>query len=322
MTIYLKELTKDQIDALPRYAKQGCEIGLKATTEPMDVDKVHELICNHLTLILGDEASLPPRENVLVYDSPYEAVKKHKHDGISQSNAFYGNQDINWLQYYNYYRCETILGERLPQLEKIKYLLELTKHVGWFWVSSSHIILTRLPVEAHTITLQTQVTINQEDTTIPLPYLHKEEGPAMVWADGSALYSFRGNTIGTHLDTKNNWMITTPADELDVKQALATDNVDHRAILLERLPKEKLAGEMAVIHEKAFPVGGQYYLREIQIGDTMCRYLDMTCPSGKDKRIEGVPLSINTVDQALWWRLYEDELASSDEPFVEAAAQS
>lgn len=324
METIITELTEDQKSKLYPYAIQGCEIGLKATTEEINVDKVYELVNKHLELILGDQyKKVIPRDRVLVYDSPWEAIKNHNKEGVTVSSAFYGNQDIIWLQYYNYWRCETELGgheQTKETLGKIRYLMELTKYVGWFWVgiAEQRIILTKLPIFSNTKMLQ--VTFG--DFTGDIPYIHNEEGPAVKWADGSALYAYDGQTIGTHLNTEYNWLVTTPANELDLKKILAIDNVDMRAIGLTRLPAIKLSEQMTTIHEKTFPIGGHYKLKEIEIGGETERYLEMRCPSGKDVRVERVPPTIKTVDQALWWRPGFDDLAASDTPYVEPAAQS
>ena len=324
METIITELTDDQKSKLYPYALQGCNIGLKATTEEIQTDKVYDLINKHLKLILKDEyKTVIPRDRVLVYDSPWAAIKEHHAEGVTVSSAFYGNQDISWLQYYNYWRCETILGshkQTKDELEKIKYLIELTKYVGWFWVSfkDQRIVLTKLPVFSNTKMLQ--VTFG--DFTGDIPYIHNEEGPAVKWADGNAIYAYDGQTIGTHSNTKYNWLVTTPADELELEKILEVENVDMRAVGLTRIPPVKLTSQMKTIHEKTFPIGGHYKLKEIEISGETARYLEMKCPSGKDVRVERVPPTIKTVDQALWWRPGFDDLAESDTPYVEPVAQS
>jgi len=64
--------------------------------------------------------------------------------------------------------------------------------------------------------------------------LHSDDGYAIQWPDGYGIHFMHGTAVPEYL-------VTTPADELDVKQVLAEGNVDIRIEGMRKLGTEKLA---------------------------------------------------------------------------------
>ena len=70
-------LTPAQVSKLKDYAIQGIKIGYG--TNDLDPEKVRELVNKHIQLTHPNPFTIPP-ENVLVYDSPFQALEKHCRD--------------------------------------------------------------------------------------------------------------------------------------------------------------------------------------------------------------------------------------------------
>ena len=168
----INKLTKEQEALLPTYRDAGIEIGLRCNPY-VDMDQVKELVIKHRELCgINDKV-----EYFKVYDSPMEA--KREIPGLNNSNAFYGQQDINWLQYYKYMRDEL----NVTGLEKIQYLLELAELVGWFWVSSNAIVVTRQPKAL------------RFDDSYPIKKLSSLDEPAIEYVNGEGIYLYDGKKL-------------------------------------------------------------------------------------------------------------------------------
>ena len=110
----ITELTKEQEEMLVKYRDAGIEIGL-ATGPEMDEEKVRELTDAHRMM-----CGVPKAKNFIVMDSPFAVMAKY--DACTPSNALYGQHDINWLMYYQFYRTGLGLKE---ETQTIVYLFEL-----------------------------------------------------------------------------------------------------------------------------------------------------------------------------------------------------
>jgi len=287
----LVKLTEEQKELLPMYRDKGIEIGFSVhDPDNFPTEKIHELINAHRKM-----CGVPETKDLYLAESPYQVVAKLGKTGVSVSNALYGNHDIHWLQFYSFFRHECELTE---QTEKIKYLLELTKYVGWMWMCSEYSIICKKPVEIHTIPGK----IANDHGEFDSPILHNLDGMSQKYADGMGTYHLWGTRIPDDL----SWVITTPAEELDMKKVMRIKDTDIKSLVLKKIginrAFEKL--DKQIIHEKTFQIGGEYMLFEVDFGNGPERYLKMQCPSKKDYHIEGVARECETVDQARGWRTY------------------
>lgn len=123
--------------------------------------------------------------------------------------------------------------------------------------------------------------------------LHKDLGPAVVWADGTREYYFNGVRIFKKL-------AETPAEQLDPRSILTERNAEVRREIVRKIGIERIC---YMLHAKVVDRKGNYELLLLELNDGRTRpYLKMKNPSIGVYHIEGVPLGIQTVEQALSWR--------------------
>jgi len=177
-----------------KYYDMGRKLGT-STDQTLDVDLIWSLTNAHRAI---NSVELIPRENMIVYDSPKAACTAIP--SLRPSNAFFGSMDAGWLTTALCAKLETGYA-RTAQIEA---LIELTKHVGWFWMSSSHTVITYRPTEIHLIT-------DSEGADV----LHNWNDLAMKFRDGSGVAAFNG----VRIPQAYLWLLK-PADTL-TKKAIA-----------------------------------------------------------------------------------------------------
>jgi len=280
MTTKIESLTEAQTAALADYRRIGIEIGL-ATGPDFDQALVRELTDNHREICDVAKAT-----NFLVYDSPNAAIKAHP--ACTPTNALYGQHDISWLIYYQFYRAEL----NVTGLDKIKYLLELAKHVGWMWMSSDTTIVTRRPKELNMIPKPVG------DETIKV--LHNYNGPAVLYADGWAVYAMNG----TRIPKEYHHLVDKKASEIDVKEVMAIKNTEIRTEFLKKIGIEKAFESLqkTKLDAQTFETGGTYELFQVVFGDRQRIYLRGECPSNSEPFFEAVHPDCRTVAEGLHFR--------------------
>jgi hypothetical protein len=309
----IKELTQKQKEMTTVYRDLGIKIGFSTHDEStFDLDKIFELTNKHRVL-----CGIAPAKNMFYADSPHAAYKVIKDKGATLSSALYGNLDINWLNYYNFYMVELGL---VKETEKIVHLLELTKYVGWMWMSGDCTVITKKPIEINTYIGDLGFTdVEGKESTFKSPILHNLNGPSIVYADGVELYHLWNTRIPEEL----SWVVKDI--ELDIKRVMRIENTDIRALALKKMGIEKAFDKVdkEVLSTKTFEVGGKYELYSVDFGgDEREIYLKMVCPSKGTTHIEGVDPSCKTVDQALGYSMYEDNWESPDYVYTEPLVQS
>ena len=299
----ITQLTPEQEAAIPRYRDAGIEIGLR-TDPTMDKEKIIELINSNMVMC---EKEPIPKENFIFMDSPMAAMREYGKYGISPQNAFYGQHDIHWLMYYTFFRVECGLVE---ETEKIKYLMELTKHVGWFWLSDDTAIITARPKK---LCLVSKLNPNTKES---IQVLHNPDGLAVEYADGEGVYCLNGIFI----DEKHDWIIKTPKEQLDLKTVLGIQNVEIRNEAIKKMGENAYKNVGKVIDSSEMKIDTyvgslfennkglkatttNYNLFEIDLGERVKRkYLEGFCPSSGKKFFEAVHPDVSTCTQALHWR--------------------
>lgn len=308
----VKSLTKEQEAKLATYREEGIKIGMD--TRQGDIEEIKHHIQEHRKLV-----GLKPVETWDVLDSPMAAMEKWKSVGISPSNAFYGQHDINWLQFYMFFRNECGLTE---ETNKIVHLYALAKLTGWFWMSETQCIITKKPVAIRTKKMKT--ANNQWMSHIKV--LHNPGGLALEYADGKGVYALDGRRLTSEYD----WIIKEPA-RVTLQNLLAIKNTDIRASALKLLPSQEIvkAPGVNLVDTASFDsyhsttqmptfeswdameayckkhykkVTSHYKLVELQVGEQTRRYLEMTCPSKGEVHVEAVHPDCTTVAAALGWK--------------------
>ncbi len=288
----LTKLTKKQEEKLAHYLEEGLKIG-RATGGEIDIDFVHELINSHRQL-----CNIPPAKEVVLYDSPRAAIRAEQ--GLTPSNALYGQHDISWLQTYQFFRTECGWKE---ETKWIVYLYELAKITGWIWLTPTKNIVTRRP---ETISLvqrgwETFTDTDGKDVQIPNMVLHNENGPSLSYRDGFSLYCLDGML----LDAKDEWIVTTPADKLKAEDILKINNTEIRSAAMRKIGIEHMLDKLdnKVLNKKKSKTGGNYVLYEVRFPDGLVtKQLGMTCPSSGKFHLEEVHTDCEIVNQALNWR--------------------
>ena len=292
----IKKLTKKQKAATIKYRDESIQNCI--STQPADefnTELVAELINKHRNAN-GMSGTI---DNIIVMDSPMAAIKKYKSKGVSKNNAFYGQHDTSWLWMYKFWRDEVGLVEQVKPLDN---LIELCKHVNWFWISSDTMILCRKPVKCHTNTRTYRFTnVEGKDDTFQGPGIHNPDGMAIEYADGAGIYMI--NNIDFNSE---KWVVKTPVGDLDPTKILNIKNTELRSQAMIKYGIENFYDslEKELVHEETLPIGGNYKLYDVQVMPNMdpWRFLRMVCPSKGEVHFEKVPSECNTVQEALYWR--------------------
>lgn len=309
----IKELTPAQIALFPRYIEEGIAIGLATEGgkegEPFDAEEVRRLTDEHRVL-----CGLQPATFFFVEDSPFAVIQKYK--GTRQSNALYGQHDISWLMFNQFFRRECGL---LKETEKTVKLFELAKRTGWMWMSSNATVVTLRPTEIH---LKETATV-LSPSSLRLKVLHNESDMALKYRDGTGIYALNG----TRIPEEFSWIVTTPAEGLNPKEVMRISNTTVRTEAIKKFGIERLADKLGkkVLHtdEVFIPARlteyydeetgefvpsvipdtiSKYNLVSVRLGGEERIYLEGSCPSSGSPFFEAVHPECRTVGAALNWR--------------------
>ena len=124
--------------------------------------------------------------------------------------------------------------------------------------------------------------------------LHSTAGPSWTYADGFCGFSLDGVAV-----TEDCLKIINGA--LPPEEALKIGNVEQRLVTIKYVGPERL-----LQHLNSKPVdakGKEYVLHSLTLEGTTCKMLEMQNPSEPKKHYEFVPPEIETVNQALAWRI-------------------
>jgi hypothetical protein len=133
--------------------------------------------------------------------------------------------------------------------------------------------------------------------------LHNANGPAILFPDGSKMYSL------WDIKVDEKW-VETPVDDLDIKEVLSIENVDERAVVLQRIGLHRVTDEAEVVDfvtRDEHPHGPYELLNLRNVfglneDDGPVLYLKMTCPSNDRVHVEGVNSDCESVRDAINWR--------------------
>jgi hypothetical protein len=192
MSNIIQNLPKETIE---KYYQMGRAAGTN-TDQTLDLDLIRELTDAH-RMING----IPAAQEMLVYDSPFAACKAIP--SLKPSNAFFGSMDAGWL--FTALCAKNEAG--YTETAQIEALIELCNHVGWFWMSTTHTVVTPRPTEIH--------LIQQGDSEV----LHNWDDLAIKYKDGTGVAVFNG----VRIPKKYHWLLK-PAAELKAKDIKGIEN--------------------------------------------------------------------------------------------------
>ena len=188
MSDILENVPKEIID---QYFQMSRDLAL-STDQTLDQKLVFDLTQAHRKM-MGFETNV----ELLVYDSPIAACEAHEE--LRPSNAFFGSLDAGWLMSAMCARDHA--GD--TSTAELSILMELCKHVGWFWLCDTHTILTYRP---------TQICLEKNDEGSE--YLHNYNDLALKYRDGKGVAVFKG----TYLPLDQYWAVeATTLDKAKLK---------------------------------------------------------------------------------------------------------
>lgn len=313
--VKVKSLTEAQIAKFGDYLKEGVEIGLATEDNP---NAFPEALVRELTDKHRVSCGLKPATYFFVEQSPFTALSKYK--GLTSGNALYGQHDISWLIFYKFFRVESGL---VKETEKIVHLLELAKYVGWMWMSSNATIVTLRP---KILRMRNTATL-LGNTSLNLRVLHNEEGYALEYHDGTGVYALNGLRI----PKEYTWTVTTPAEQLKLKDVMGIKNTEIRTEVIKKLGIERAFSSLSTkrLDEETIRIparltevwaseanswvpsitaesSSDYKLFSVNVGEEQRIYLTSTCPSSGKPFYEAVHPNCQTVRAALRWREFGD----------------
>lgn len=284
----ITELTQEQIDKFPEYAKKWTDIGL--CTKAIDKEKASKAIDQVYKC-----AGMKPPEIKIFLDSPFEGVNLSAFfvNRVAQvwnqvrdqvrcqvRAACYGNQDYR-LSFYDYF-----IGSTNISLEKCSGLIEASKECGWFWPFENAVIITAKPL-----------FIKMDDNG----RLNCENGAAIQYPDGFSVYSWHGTRI------PKEWI--EDKHSLTAKIALTWKNIEQRRCACEIIGWNNILNELdaKTINADRDPEIGE--LVEVNIPDIgKEKFLRVKCGTGRDFAIPVPPYMKTALQANAWtWQLEDFE---------------
>jgi hypothetical protein len=200
----------------------------------------------------------------------------------SLEDSWWGQHEAYWVAFYLF--CRDIVGVKFD--EKRSHQLDMWRNIaqscGWWWCFENYVIISERP----TVCKMTE----QEGR------LHCEDGPALAFADGFALYRWHGVTIPDD--------VVLHPEELTVARIDAENNAEVKRVMLERYGEARYLQDSGAkqIHQDCW---GALYYKKIP-GDeplVMVRVLNSTPePDGHAKVYWlRVPPTIKTARSAVSW---------------------
>ena len=194
---------------------------------------------------------------------------------VSQVNNFcWGGQSAGWLSYYAYFLNETAVS----RIDPIRPLVDLCGKCSFY-----------LPYEDVVF-----VSSNPTHLDMVNGRLHSTTGAAWAYADGFCGYSIDGVAITEDIIRMIN-------GDLPSESALKITNAEQRLLAIKYVGPERLLKHLN--GKEISRKGAEYVLHSFTLEGTDCKMLEMQNPSEPKKHYEFVPPEIETVNQALAWRI-------------------
>ena len=192
---------------------------------------------------------------------------------IYNSNYLLGSHNLYWIAYY---RFALDIGITVP--EEVSNNLDIIKRISsqceWWWPFENIVIVSEKP---------TMVKWDGENR------LHNETGPAVEYADGYSLYSWRGIAI------PENWIADGPPESKDI---MRIENIEQRRIACEMRGWHNILPDIGavLIDKHKNPQVGELW--EADLPDNgLERFLKVECGTGRTFAIP-VGMEYNTAREA------------------------
>lgn len=130
--------------------------------------------------------------------------------------AWYGQQDAAWIGHHDTRLRSGITCYPCGDRGQLEIWAELARSTGWWWPSEGRCVMAERPVAVHT-------EASPQHTHGALR-LHREDGPAVRFADGEELHSLHGALVP-------EWVVTDPT----VERIHQEPNIEVRRSAIERI---------------------------------------------------------------------------------------
>ena len=267
----ITELTAEQTAQLEVYRNKWLEIGLR--TGPCDFKK-----CVKYAKIAYKMGGVTAPKDFYQVKGPLEGAElMRKLTGEPSkdisSGLMFGNHDANWLGYYEYFW--KVLG--IKECSIIEGLVGIAENCGWWYGYDAFAIFQDRPVEIHR---------DAEHR------LHREDGPAISYADGLKVYAIDGYRLTEQIVMK--------PETLTVDQINGETNGDIQSIMLDRFGWhnyiERTSAKLIDFRDNDVEFSKEALYN---CGDKGKRLI-VTCPTGR-VFAKGVPNSVNSCEEAQRW---------------------
>jgi len=262
----INKLTAEQEAQLEVYRDKWIKIGL--STERVNHDMAREAV-----ELLYKCGGLEPPKEILFANGPKHAKKLLGNRSVTES-CVYGSHEAAWLSFYDY--MQNVLG--LDFGGKLDGLCAVAKTCGWVSCYDTLAIIQDRPLH---------IKMDEDNR------LHCENGPAILYDDGFAVYAWHGVRI------PGDWI--TNKSSLTAKKALKWENMEQRRAACEILGWVHILNELNanVVDTDPDPQIGT--LVEVDIPDIgKERFIRVLCGTGREFAIP-VPPDMKTALEANAW---------------------
>ncbi len=285
---FMKELFKKiKADAKPTKLGDGVRASVRDSVWASVGDSVRDSVWASVGDGVGDGVWASVGDSVR--DSVWASVRASVRDGVGASvrasvgasvwasvdQAIWGQQEAGWLAFYDYFREVCDLAK---ETEKLIGLTDLAKHSNWIYPYKNIAVISEKP----------------ELVKLKNGAIHNESGPAVKYRDGFSVYGVEGRRMP-------EWIVETPASELDVKKIMALPNAEQRLYAIKKVGAGNMLKELK--GKSISKKNDEYELFEVTIEGSKEKLLKMQNPSINHIHWEFVEPSIKTVNEALMWRL-------------------
>jgi len=273
----IEQLTEEQKEKMPQYVETWTQIGLSC--EPSDFEK-----CKKFAKMAYTAADLPEPSKFVLVDSPKSAVKELREvlPNVKDTSIFtemmYGNHDAGWLSFYDFMINEV----GVTGCENIEGLIGIAKNCGWWSAYDDIVVFQHRPKEIH-------LDDNGE--------IHNEEGPAILYRDGYAVWGISGKRVTEQI-------IMAP-ETMTIKQISSEADLDLRSIMIDRFGWSNYleqSNSTCIDSRDNIIENTKEALYKSEFGNRMV----VSCPTGRVFAL-GVPGSIGSCSEAAAWLGSEED---------------
>lgn len=262
----IDKLTAEQEAQLEVYRDKWIKIGL--STERVDHDAARVAV-----ELLYKCGGLEPPKEILFANGPKHAKKLLGDRSVTES-CVYGSHEAAWLSFYDY--MQNVLGVDFDG--KLDGLWAVAKTCGWVSCYDTLAIVQDRPLH---------IKMDEDNR------LHCENGPAILYDDGFAVYAWHGVRI------PGEWI--TNKSSLTPKIALTWENMEQRRAACEILGWVHILNELdaKVLDVDPDPqIGTLVEVNIPEIGKE--RFIRVLCGTGREFAIP-VPPDMKTALEANAW---------------------